>query len=434
MLSNKFYDELAALIVASKIDKDNDSWLEAGLKAISPPIIEDQMGEEIDNAYALYNELGISFSLNNPIKLRDQVINLLALNHIENGYELTLAKYQLQKRGVTHEIFNNMPLDENTLFNMLYKMITNYNIPKILYDSIINKGRNVMSKVKRVNRLGVAVNELGIRANPFKTGVVKDVDIYSAVENLSNDENLSHLKGNFLIDNDLLFGCYANIGTANSGKQLINNIFLSPRTNCNCYKLHISCGERADVLLKEQYKFGLIRNNGVKDKFEESKILPDLIDLIRFILDQKALITSNDKDNANMIIVINSITSVLGNLSNKGSSRAGINRQGLDKLYALLQFLGEQINAVIIATHRVDRNEIDAGIINMILGNTWGLIVNKMLLQDRSLLDTSDESLVRTSAFRFINKQAKPNKLRYKDIDYNTIIKHIDDLVHIKEV
>lgn len=433
MLSNKFYDELAALIVASKIDKSNDSLIEAGLKAIMPPVIEDQMGDEIDNAYALYNELGISFSLNNPIKLRDQVINLLALNHIENGYELTLAKYQLQKRGVTHEIFNNMPLDEDTLFEMLYKMITNYNIPKILYDSLVNKGKNAWNKVKRVNRLGVAVNELGIRANPYKTGVVKDVDVYSAVENLTN-ESLSDLKGSFLIDNDLLFGCYANIGTANSGKQLINNIFLSKNTDADCYKLHISCGERADVLIKEQFKYGLIRNNGIKDKLEESKILPDLIDLIRYILDQKALIATNDPDHANMLIIINSITSVLGNLSNKGSSKAGINRQGLDKLYALLQFLGEQINAIIIATHRVDRNEIDAGIINMILGNTWGVIINKSLLQDRSLLDTSDESLVRTSLFRFINKQAKPNKLRYKDIDYNSIIKHIDDLVHIKEV
>lgn len=433
MLSNKFYDELAALIVASKIDKANDSLIEAGLKAIMPPVIEDQMGDEIDNAYALYNELGISFSLNNPIKLRDQVINLLALNHIENGYELTLAKYQLQKRGVTHEIFNNMPLDEDTLFEMLYKMITNYNIPKILYDSFVNKGKNTWNKVKRVNRLGVAVNELGIRANPYKTGVVKDVDVYSAVENLAS-ESLSDLKGSFLIDNDLLFGCYANIGTANSGKQLINNIFLSDNINADCYKLHISCGERADVLIKEQFKYGLIKNNGIKNKLEESKLLPDLIDLIRYILDQKALIVTNDPDHANMLIIINSVTSVLGNLSNKGSSKAGINRQGLDKLYALLQFLGEQINAIIIATHRVDRNEIDAGIINMILGNTWGVIINKSLLQDRSLLDTSDESLVRTSLFRFINKQAKPNKLRYKDIDYNSIIKHIDDLVHIKEV
>lgn len=433
MLSNKFYDELAALIVASKIDKANDSLIEAGLKAIMPPVIEDQMGDEIDNAYALYNELGISFSLNNPIKLRDQVINLLALNHIENGYELTLAKYQLQKRGVTHEIFNNMPSDEDTLFEMLYKMITNYNIPKILYDSLVNKGKNAWNKVKRVNRLGVAVNELGIRNNPYKTGVVKDVDVYSAVENLSS-ETLSNLKGNFLIDNDLLFGCYANVGTANSGKQLINNIFLSSNIDANCYKLHISCGERADVLLKEQHKYGLISNNGIKDKLEESKILPDLVDLIRYILDQKSLISTNDKDNDNMIIIINSITSVLGNLSNKGSSKAGINRQGLDKLYALLQFLGEQINAVIICTHRVDRNEIDAGIVNMILGNTWGVIINKSLLQDRSLLDVSDDSLVRTSLFRFINKQAKPNKLRFKDIDYNSIIKHIGDLVHIKEV
>lgn len=432
MLSNKFYDELAALIVASRIDKENDTWVEAGLKAIMPPVVEDQMGNEIDNAYALYNELGITFSLNNPIKLRDEVINLLALNHIENGYELTLAKYQLQKRGVTHEIFNNMPLDEDTLFNMLYKMITNYNIPKILYDSLINKGRNSINKFKRVNRLGVAVNELGIRNNPFKTGVVKDVDVYSAVENLANEE-LSHLKGTFLIDNDLLFGCYANIGTANSGKQLINNIFLSTNTEANCYKLHISCGERADVLLKEQFKYGLITNNGIKDRLEESKILPDLVDLIRYILDQKLLIATNDPENANLIIIINSITSVLGNLNSRGSSKAGINRQGLDKLYALLQFLGEQINAVIISTHRVDRNEIEAGIINMILGNTWGVIVNKSLLQDRSLLDTSDESLVRTSLFRFINKQAKPNKLRYKDIDYNSIIKHIGDLVHVKE-
>lgn len=433
MLSNKFYDELAALIVASKIDQSNDTLIEAGLKAIMPPVVEDQMGDEIDNAYALYNELGISFSLNNPIKLRDQVINLLALNHIENGYELTLAKYQLQKRGVTHEIFNNMPLDEDTLFEMLYKMITNYNIPKILYDSLVNKGKNAWNKVKRVNRLGVAVNELGIRANPFKTGVVKDVDVYSAVENLSN-ESLSDLKGSFLIDNDLLFGCYANIGTANSGKQLINNIFLSNSTNANCYKLHISCGERADVLIKEQYKYGLVSNNGIKDKLEESKILPDLVDLIRYILDQKSLITTNDPDNDNLIVIINSVTSVLGNLTSKGSSKAGINRQGLDKLYALLQFLGEQIHAVIIATHRVDRNEIDAGIINMVLGNTWGVIVNKSLLQDRSLLDTTDESLVRTSLFRFINKQAKPNKLRYKDVDYNSIIKHIGDLIHIKEV
>lgn len=433
MLSNKFYDELAALIVASRIDKENDTWVEAGLKAIMPPVVEDQMGNEIDNAYALYNELGITFSLNNPIKLRDEVINLLALNHIENGYELTLAKYQLQKRGVTHEIFNNMPLDEDTLFNMLYKMITNYNIPKILYDSLTNKGRNTINKVKRVNRLGVAVNELGIRNNPFKTGVVKDVDVYSAVENLSNEE-LSHLKGTFLIDNDLLFGCYANIGTANSGKQLINNIFLSANTEANCYKLHISCGERADVLLKEQFKYGLINNNGVKNKLEESKVLPDLVDLIRYILDQKLLIATNDPENANLIIIINSITSVLGNLNNRGSSKAGINRQGLDKLYALLQFLGEQINAVIISTHRVDRNEIEAGIINMILGNTWGIIVNKSLLQDRSLLDMSDESLVRTSLFRFINKQAKPNKLRYKDVDYNSIIKHIGDLAHVKEV
>lgn len=492
MFSNRFYDELAAIIVSQRSTKETKGQVEEGMEDLGKWLTDfvlpkDMEGvnsdKELDNSYAIYNELNLPWTMNEPKLVVDNVLTLLAANHADNGYELTLTKYELQKRGVTHVMFSDLEMSEDALFHMLYNMILNYDVPKIVYNRTLDmsgKLVNVKQKFKRLIRLGpnAAKNEVGLHDDPRTKGKSKDLDMYSVMK-LVNDLNkgVTSIKGNFLFDDSLQFGCYANIGTANSGKQLVNSVILSA-TDVNIPVTHISCGERADVLISEQINNGIINQSNILNNLNinEHKLYPDVVDLIRFMLDQKQkledkandasepnskvvdnimaneseakkffskqvvalangdineyTITRDGKMPIKSVVVINSITSVLNTLSSKGASKAGINKSAIDKLYAMMQFFGERTNTVVVLTHRVDRNELEAGLINMILGNTWGLFINSSLLQDPSLISNNDESFVKINKFRFINKQAKANKLKFTEVNASDILNAIGDLRH----
>lgn len=492
MFSNRFYDELAAIIVSQRSTKETKGEVEKGMDDLAkwltefvlPKDIEGAASDkELDNGYALYNELNLPWTMNDPKLVVDNVLTLLAANHADNGYELTLTKYELQKRGVSHVMFSDLEMSEDALFHMLYNMILNYDVPKIVYNRTLDlngKLVEVKQKFKRLLRLGpdAAKNEIGLHDDPRMKGKTKDLDMYSVMKMVNElNKGVTGISGKFLFDDQLQFGCYANVGTANSGKQLINSVILSA-TDINVPVTHISCGERADVLISEQMHNGIINESNILTNLniDEYKLYPDVVDLVRFMLDQKQKLEDKAEDSSDMnskvvdniladesatkkfftkqavalatgntneytltregkmpiksIIVINSITSVLNTLSSKGASKAGINKSAIDKFYAMMQFFGERTNTVIVLTHRVDRNELEAGLINMILGNTWGLFINSALLQDPSLINSSDESFIRINKFRFINKQAKAKKLKFTEVNATDILTAIGDLKH----
>lgn len=435
MYSRRFYDELSALVNLVASSSIYSTGKLKVVDSIMPDLLKNLLSKDMSMFRAIYSETGIRGLTDDPKLLLDEVIRIISINNVRNGYELMAMQQELRMRGTGLVSSAGDGLSDVNLKFFLDKLIENYNKPQFrsgLLSKMYAAANGFDSTTDRLE----PIKEDFLRAlgnydplnvtQPLTSGSPTVAVTAQAAKRI--DVTLPGIE-------HLLCGCYCNLGVANSGKQLISNLFLKLGLYNDTPIYHISAGERADVLLRDQIDYGLLPDLDIslirEDVFSDS--------VGRFFF---SLLTAKEP-----IIIINSINSIMQQIiTNSGLSKAGIKRNLIDAFFQSLQRVGEMTNKVIIATYRTDINEISAGIDDMILGNIWGLFINEALLQKKdkikpfpysytgSMFETDTKEIndgtIPIDKFLFINKQAEKDKVKSIELPVSSILESIGELVH----